>query len=355
MELYEMQKKLGDISQIAGVRELVWNSGKGKGTSVFEIYNAAGLRFSILPDKCMDLWDISYKGTNLSFVSKNGLVGNRFFNALDNEFIYYWSGGALATCGLASAGPACVDEGLYRPTHGRIGMTPAENVCAGGEWADGDYRISCSGEMRESMLYGMHMKLTRKISTALYGKEIRIQDTVENMEPKEEPYFILYHFNFGFPLLDAGARIVRPEGIVRPRNEDAARGIGEWHIMTDPADNAPEQVFFHDIPRDAEGYSVIGIVNDALKLGVYLKFTKDLLPVLAEWKSMRSHDYALGLEPCNHYIRGRREEREKGAPAVLKGYGRARTELRLGILEGEAEITAFQQACELLKEKTKQD
>jgi len=341
MERLKMLKKLGDLSQIAGIREMTFSSGKGKGTCGLEVYNAAGLRFTVLPDKCLDLYDFSFKGVNLSFLSKNGMVGNKFFNALDNEFPYYWSGGALATCGLANTGPSCTDEGLFRTTHGRIGMTPAEDLCAQAEWLHDDYILAISGSMRETVLYGMNIKLHRQITASLYGKEICIRDTLENLEPKEEPYSLLYHFNFGYPLVNEGARIVKPKGAVQPRNEDAAKGLHAWEFITEPKDNEPEQVFFHENPPDKEGYSCVGIINDALNLGVYLKYTHETLPVLAQWKSLRSHDYAVGLEPCNTFVRGRKEERENGMLKTLAGYGKAETVLCLGVLEGEAEISDF--------------
>ena len=70
----ELLKQLGNIGQIAGIRESRLLRGRGEGIAIAEFYNAAGLRFTVVPDRCMDLFDLSYKGVNLGFQSKNGLV-----------------------------------------------------------------------------------------------------------------------------------------------------------------------------------------------------------------------------------------------------------------------------------------
>ena len=70
----ELLKKLGNIDQLAGIRETKLLRGRGEDIQLAEFYNATGLRFSVVPDRCMDLWDLSYKGINFSFQSKNGLT-----------------------------------------------------------------------------------------------------------------------------------------------------------------------------------------------------------------------------------------------------------------------------------------
>ena len=82
----ELLKKLGNIDQLAGIRETKLLRGRGEDIQLAEFYNAAGLRFSVVPDRCMDLWDLSYKGINLSFQSKNGLTSPQAYTPADGEF-----------------------------------------------------------------------------------------------------------------------------------------------------------------------------------------------------------------------------------------------------------------------------
>jgi hypothetical protein len=339
----QLRKKVGDLSQIAGIRAIEFTGGKAKDTAAFEVYNAAGLCYTVLADKCMDVFDLKFKGHNIGFTTKNGLVANKFFNALDNEFLYYWSAGMMYTCGLANTGPACEDAGLYRTEHGRIGCVPAQNVCAEAAFEGGDYRMRLSGEMRESMVYGSNLSLKRRIETTLYAKEILIRDTVVNLEPADEEFMLLYHFNFGYPLVDEGARIIKPEGSVTPRTPEAAKGVDSCRDITAPVDNSDEECFFHGQSADKDGFAYVGIVNERLGLGAYLKYSLGTLPVLVEWKSPRSHDYCIGLEPGNSYIMGRAPERENGTLQKITGYSQIDYTVTLGLLDGAEEIKHFEE------------
>ena len=44
-------KQLGNIDQIAGIRESVLLRGRGEQIHIAEFYNAAGLRFTVVPDR----------------------------------------------------------------------------------------------------------------------------------------------------------------------------------------------------------------------------------------------------------------------------------------------------------------
>ena len=47
----ELLKQLGNIGQIAGIRESQLLRGRGEGIAIAEFYNAAGLRFTVVPDR----------------------------------------------------------------------------------------------------------------------------------------------------------------------------------------------------------------------------------------------------------------------------------------------------------------
>ena len=51
-----------------------------------------------------------------------------------------------------------------------------------------------------------------------------------------------------------------------------------------------------------------------------ISWSGDTLPNMVEWRSMAGGDYALGLEPTNCYIMGRKLERENGTLPVLKAF-----------------------------------
>jgi hypothetical protein len=87
---------------------------------------------------------------------------------------------------------------------------------------------------------------------------------------------------------------------------------------------------------------VAGLLNEALALGFFLEFQTDSLPMLLEWKHFRSHDYVLGIEPCNCNCMGRCLEREHGTLPVIGAYQTIRYNLTLGIADGRAEMDALE-------------
>lgn len=335
-------KKLGNISQIAGIRRCRLTSGISQDTEIAEIYNAAGLRATVVLDKCMDLYDFSYKSINISFLSKNSLVSNKFFTPLGSEFFTNWSAGMLCTCGLANAGDSCEDDDAH-PIHGRINATPANNISICSYWEDNDYKLFISGDISETRLYGRNLTLHREISTSLYSKEIKIRDTVTNTSAFTEGVMLLYHFNFGYPLLDGGARFVSSSTDLSIRTGRDTNN----KVMGMPEDDCLQNVFVHK-PKTKRVYA--GIINPALELGACLSFDSEALPVMLQWKNLRSHDYVAAIEPCNCMGLGRVQEQKNGTLPKIPPYSSISFEVTLRVLDGHREIDNFEKQCTAKKE-----
>lgn len=337
----ELLKKVGNIGQIASIKPYEMNEGRAKGIKAFDVSTGGGLDFTVLESKCLDLLSMKYKGTNLSFLAKPGVVSPEYFNPSWDEFSRYFQGGMLYTCGLSNIGLPCLDEGDAYSLHGRISHTPAEKVSAAAKWEEDEYVMTLTGEMREVAHFKENLVLKREIVTKLGAKSIKIHDVVENEGAETQPVMLLYHFNFGYPLLDENTRVVVPESEIRPRTEVAKAGMDEFAKSSKPIDGFQEHVFYIESKTDEENYTYAALVNDKLELGVYIKYNKTQLPILIEWKSMASGDYALGLEPGTNELGGRAEERSKGALKMLSPYKQISFDLEVGILDGSAEIDAF--------------
>lgn len=326
-------RQLGSIDQLAGIRESRLLNGPSGGVRIAEFYNAAGLRFTLVPDRCMDIYDLSYKGVNVSFQSKNGLTAPQLCSAADGEFNEQWPAGMLVTCGLDNVGEHASGDGIY-PIHGRISNVPASAFGTRTFWAGEDYRLRASGEMRQTCLYGRNLALQRTVETGLNDRSLTIHDTITNYDAADEPYMLLYHFNFGYPLLQEGTRVE-----ISPADTHGMNPISNDHRhMTVPVDGCGEELFFHT----NLGSRACGVIwNEQLELGAYIAFDTKNLPNLVEWKMMKSHDYVLALEPCNTRGVNRTQAVENGNIAVLPAYSSIENHLELGILDGLGEIRAF--------------
>ena len=309
MNKRELLRKVGNIEQLCGVRELQCISGKASGLRLFQIHNAAGLEFSVIPDKCMDIFDFRFRGVNLAFISKNGLVGNQWYNSVNTEFLDYWGAGMLCTCGLENTGPSCVDDtDRILPLHGRIGMTPASNVCVRQFWQDDDYKVELEGQMRECRIEGHNLLLSRKISLSAWSDTVWIEDVLENEGNSQFDFMLLYHINFGYPFIDEGTHVsLNSAGNILGRTEYAKARVASCHTIDPVVDGVEEEVFFHDIYPGNDGLSRVQVENSTLNLGAEVCYSYETLPVLAQWKFSAPGEYVLGIEPGNSHIEGRAE------------------------------------------------
>jgi len=307
MNKREIYKYAGSMQQVAFVRPISFDEGRAGRMRGYDVKNG-DLRFQVSADKCLDIIDFSYKGMNINFLAKQGLIGRMDYDTHGEEGPRSLMGGLLFTCGLENTCIPCEINNVSYPMHGRIRSTPAEHVSADAEWADDKYVLSISGKMREAEIFGKNLTLRRKIETTYGEKTVIINDIIENKAFKEEELMILYHFNFGYPFLDENAVVLLPTLKVTPRDKEAQKDADKWDQMEPPVDNEPERVYLHELAADEEGNTFACLFNKKTNIGVQIKFNKKYLPKFVQWKSIASGDYVMGLEPTNSGVYGRKGE-----------------------------------------------
>lgn len=323
----------GNIQQIGGIHSVSLKNGKADGIGAYIVKTGSGLEYTVLSDRGMDISSLSYHGVNVSYLAKPGIISSQYGYPADGEFGRYITGGMLFTCGLRNVGEACLDhDGQYHPPHGRISVTPAENPYAQCYWNDNDYIMEMGGTMKDSMLFGHNLSLTRKIISWLGKNELLVEDTLENNSPVDEEFMLLYHCNYGFPFLNEATRLYLPENTAKSAEKDVMENNPDSNF-TKPQDSFPEQVIFRDIEPDSEGNIVIRVENPLLGFGVYIEYKKKNLPNLVQWKSMQSGDYVLGIEPCNCYIKGRKNERNNGTIQKIPAFSKMHFQIKIGIYD----------------------
>ncbi len=307
MKKNEIHKYLGSMQQVAFVRPISFHEGRASGMKGYDIKNG-DLRFQVSADKCLDIVDFSYKGLNINFLAKQGLIGRPDYDTHGEEGPRSLMGGLFFTCGLENTCIPSEDEKGHYPMHGRIRSTPAEHVSADADWIEDNYVISVSGKMREAEIFGKNLTLKRRIETVYGEKKITIIDSIENNGFKAEPMMLLYHFNFGYPLLDENAVVILPTLKTTPRDKEAQKDFGTWNKMELPVDNEPERVYLHELAADQNGDTFACLFNNKKNIGIKIKFNKRYLPKFVQWKSIASGDYVMGLEPTNSDVYGRKHE-----------------------------------------------
>lgn len=308
----ELYKRIGDISQIAGATPFEYTSGKAKGTSAIEIKNGSGLRLVVLPDRGMDIAYAEYKGTSYSYISKTGIVSSSHYT--EKDFLRSFHAGLLTTCGLTYMGAPCVDEGTELGAHGRISNTPAFDISIDQKWIENDYVICVSGKVREATVFGENLLLTRTITVKMGSNNINIHDTVENEGFNPAPFMLLYHINFGFPLLSENTVLETNCKNCRPRDEEAAKGFAKCCEFSKPIPQFKEQVFYRDSVKNS--YAVLK--NNSIGISAKVSFDGTQLPFLIEWKQVAEQDFVVGLEPATYPPEGRAVARKRGELEFLE-------------------------------------
>ena len=328
MERKEFYRYIGNSEQVYGVRRVILDEGNARGIAVYEVKMACGLTLDILPDTGLDIGHLSYKGVNISYTTKNGYDSPSRFFPTPGNFGRYFPGGMLFTCGLLSAGPENTDtkDGGFQPLHGRIHGQSARGVFG---YVDGE-NIVVGGELTETEQGGCNFSLRRKYTIPVWGSELTIEDEITNLRPEPIEYMMLYHMNFGWPMLSEKAVLELPaKRKVTPRTPYAEQGLSKQCEFCEPIDGEEEQVFFNEM--ESEPYA--RLKNPELGLCAEVSWSLDTLPILAQWKNMKSGDYVLGLEPSNCYIMGRERERREGSLATLEGFGSVKNCVKLKVSE----------------------
>lgn len=343
----QLHERVGNIQQIGGARRVILDDGSSKGVSAIDVNTGAGLFFTVLPDRGLDISRATYKGINLVHLTANSVTHPAYYDAIGEGWLRSFYGGLVVTCGLTSFGPSVKDDSEELGLHGRYANTPARQVQDRSGWDGEKYRVEIAGIIEDSVLYGNKLRLTRKISTELGSKTININDKVENFGFKPSPFCILYHINPGFPLLDAGTELFVSATKTEPRDADAKKGLKEWNKFSKPIHGFPSQVFFHKMKACQDGKACAALINSQLGdgIGLCVQFDPKELPVLNEWKNMQLGDYALGIDPANAPVLSRVELREKGLLQTLDPGEVRDITIEISILDGEKEIGKCIKKC----------
>jgi len=344
----ELLSRVGDMSQVASIRPSTLTEGRSRGCRLLDFNVGDGMRFGVMSDRCMDIPYLEYRGVPLVWHSRNGIVAPQYVAYHESEWLRSFAGGLVATCGLTQVGQPCVDGDEHLGLHGRIGGAPAEELSIQQHWVGDDYELSARGTMRETRVFGEDLVLTRTISSHAGSKRIFLHDRVENLGEQTCPFMILYHCNAGYPLLGPEARLIVRDERIEPKDEHSRQGLANHTRFEPPQEGWSEQNYWHSVKPDANGVCSAAIVNDGLRvdglrgLGFAIRWKRDQLWNLVQWKQMGEGDYVSAIEPANCHTLGRVKERELGtlehlAPGEVREF-----DLEFLVLAGEQNIREFE-------------
>lgn len=337
----ELEKRIGHLSQIAGVRMMELQEGRETGVHIAEVRSGSGLKFQITLDRGMDISLAEYRGSALAWRSPNGDVHPAYYDSRGLEWLRSFPGGLVTGCGLTQAGAPGVDNGEELGLHGRLSNTPASGVETKTVWTGDRCVFRISGTVRESKLFSENLVLHREVEVELGSSTLTLRDVVKNEGFRRSPLMLLYHINLGWPLVDEGSELLLNAKSMAPRDDEAAKGAATATTIPSPVSGYNEQVFYHDLVAGRDGFASALVVNRKLQLGLFLQHRQHELPKFTQWKMVGEGEYVLGLEPATCWVQGRAKERERGTLQFLEPGEEREFIVRIGVLEGSAAMDHF--------------
>jgi len=319
--------------------------GRRDGVDAIEVDNGA-FRFVVLPTRGMGIWRAGLGELPLGWKSPvPGPVHPSFVRLWEASGTGWLDGfdEMLVRCGLESNGAPQFDEKgeVVYPLHGKIANIPAHQVEV---TIDGDSgEIAVAGTVDESRLFGNKLRMVSTIRTGPGQPGITVTDQITNISAEPSELELLYHVNFGTPLLDPGSKAVIPVARVAPRDQVAMGNLAQWDTYGPQSPGSVEAVFFFELAADHDGSTQTLLRNAAGDRGVSLKFNKNALPCFTLWKNRQAEadGYVTGLEPAINFPNVKAFEKQKGRVAVLAP-GESRT-FELSI-EAHGDATAVKAA-----------
>lgn len=335
----ELRARCGDMKQVAGCMRYRLQEGPERDVEILDVRTGSGFRFLVSPSRGMDIPFAEFKGQSLCWQSSTGIIHPAYYEKDGLGWLRGFNGGMLTTCGLSSFGKANDDAPESYGLHDRISYTAARDVNVEQQWKDEHtFEISISGTLRQTRVFGANLALRRRIVTQAGSNVLTIHDTLTNEAFTPEPAVILYHCNFGFPVVSENSTIHAPSQQQTPISDFAAQSLAEWAQLEAPQHGLPERCYAHQMQADQDGKVRASIANSTLDFKAFLQYGAKELPHFMQWKTMASGNYACGLEPSNAPLLPRNELRKQGQLPVLQPGESWNFQVQLGVLDRSEEV-----------------
>jgi hypothetical protein len=325
------------------VKKSILHGGKQEGVELIEVDNGR-MAISVIPMRGMNVLRVRSGDITLGWNSPVKQIVNPAFIELDSRGGLGWLDGfneMLVRCGFEWAGHPGMDNGKLLSLHGRAGNTPAAKVVVTFD-DQAPHRIHIRGRVDDQVFKFADYEMWTEISTESGSDSFRISDTLTNRGDYEREFQIIYHGNFGPPLLEEGSVFEAPVKQVTPFNDYAAKDLATWTRYRGPTKNFDEEVYNVVPIADGTGHTTVMLRNKVGDRGVKLAYNANELPYFSLWKNTdtEKQGYVTGLEPGTGFAYTRSIERRFGrVPKLAAGASRSFT-LDYTILSGKDDIGA---------------
>lgn len=331
--------------------------GVREGVDILTVDNGL-FALTFVPTRGMGIWSGKFQDMRIGWHSPVQHPVNPAFVKMQERGGLGWLDGfgeLICRCGLASNGPPGPDErpnpdGSFKSynltLHGRVANQPAARVVVSVDPGRGT--ITVEATVDEGGMYDDRLRLTTCATTTIGSNCWTLSDRITNMGGTATESQLLYHCNFGQPLLGGGSRVSLPARQVVPRDPVTAADPNNWDSYSDPLAGSSECCYFIEPIADSEGRVPVLLRNAEGDRAVQLTFNARQLPCFSLWKHCADgrDGYATGLEPATNYPNPRSFERTQGRVRRLDAGESYDATLTLTALDGKDAIAAALQHIE---------
>jgi len=344
------------------ISKLTLKGGKQHGVDVVAIENGC-LTVVVCPTRGMGILEAFTEEVMLGWDSPVKEVVHPAYVAEESRGLLGWLEGfteLVCRCGLAYHGAPGEDVVLSNtgaetriklPLHGTIANTPASRVAVMVD-LEPPHTLSVAGEMYDTQMFGSCYRLLSTVSTVPGSSEFTVSDVVENLGGTNSELELLYHCNYGPPVLGEGARLLAPASFVCPRDAEAQKGMAAWGTYGPPRTGFAEQCYFLRMHADGQGRTLVALVDPEKKLAATVRYSVEQLPAFTIWRNTAAEadGYVTGLEPGTDYPNQRAFERQKGRVIEVPPGGTYETQLTFGLVTGAEQVAELEREVASLAE-----
>ncbi len=347
------------------VTKTTLRGGEQEGVDIITINNGK-MKIVVIPTRGMGVHTVKSGDITLGWNSPvKQVIHPKFINLHDRGGLGWLKGFNewMCRCGLESAGHPGEDQFINNTgdtakmnltLHGKIANIPASQVHVIIDKKP-PYRIHVRGRVDERMFFGPKLELWADISTTPGSNTLRFDDLVTNHGHFPQEMQLIYHANYGPPILEKGSKFIAPTKRLTPFNANAAKAVATADTYLAPTPGFVEQVYCYYPLADKDGRVTVMLHNAAADKGIAMSYPISQLPYLTQWKNTAATKtgYVTGIEPGTGFPYNRKVERKfNRVPKVEPGKAKRFT-LDVSILHGKDAINSTAKKIAAIQGNTK--
>lgn len=334
-------KDLGIESPGFRITKRTLHGGKQEGSTLIEVETDA-LCVTVIPTRGMSVLEARSGDVELGWSSPvDEIVHPSFMNLTERGGVGWLDGfnELLVRCGYEWTGHPSQEDGTLYTLHGRSGTTPASTVVVQVE-KQAPHKIVVHGLVKEKTFKFVDLDVWTSLAVTPGTSSFEIHDCVTNQADYEREIEVIYHANYGPPLLEEGAQVLAPVVEVSPFNDQADSGLDTWSRYGPPTPGFDEMLFNCELVGDASGDTLAALIDSRGGCGVAMRYRLSQMPAFTLWKNTDTlkEGYVTGLEPGTNHPYPRSVERQCGRVRKLPPKESCRFDLTVEVLRSGEDV-----------------